>query len=197
MEERKLNRELVAEFYKDSGGRVRLNNLTVLQDEYSLHYRKVFTHRHYYDVDYSKNYGYIFHMSGAGGSGPIEVSGIYFVKGKPKIKEKEPTWVDARDSEPFEEQPRTQAVRKRNRTRRMTRLPKAFDLRDGEDILDWLENNGIHGESVWCSICHDCSPGSDDWNLCEHCWWCDATGEYSTPDSRCTCKDRDECRGDR
>jgi hypothetical protein len=191
-----LNRELVAEFFKDSGGRVSLNNLTVLQDRESLHYQKVLTYREYYDVDYSRQFGYIFHMSGAGGSGPIEVSGIYFVKGEPKIKEKAPTWVDARDSDPFEDKPRTQAVRTRNRTRRITRLPKAFNLQDGEDILDWLRTNGIESESVWCSTCRDCFPGSDDWNLCKHCWWCDKTGTYSTPDERCDCKSRDDCRQD-
>lgn len=190
-----LNREIVAEFFKDSGGRVILNNLIVLQERKSYD-GKIGVYREFYDVDYSRQYGYLYHMSGAGGWGPIEVSGIYFVKGKPKLKEKDPTWVDARDSAPFEDRPRTQAVRKRNRTRRLPRLPKAFDLADGDDILDWLHGNGIEGDSVWCSVCRDCYPGSDGWNLCKHCWWCDKTGNYSTPDERCDCKNREDCSGD-
>jgi hypothetical protein len=197
MREQILNRELVAEFFKDSGGRVRLNNLTVLQEERSRHDGKVYVSRQYWDVDYSRKYGYLFHMSGCGGDGPIEVRGIYFVKGEPEIAEKEPQWVDARDEAPFEEQPRTQAIRKRNRTRCLATLQKAIDLRESEDILDWLQRNGIEGDSVWCSICRDCFPGSDDWSLCEHCWWCDKTGDYSTPTERCDCKSRDVCRDDR
>lgn len=198
MQELVLNRDVVAEFFKDSTGRVRINNLTVLQEEWSNYHGEVRTSRQYWDVDYSRKYGYLLHMSGCGGSGPIEVRGIYFVegKGKPNIREKEPQWVDARDNQPFEEQPRTQAIRRRNRTRRLTRLPKAIDLREGEDILDWLQSNGIEGDAVWCSICRDYFPGSDDWNLCEHCWWCDKTGTYSTPDGRCDCKSREECRED-
>lgn len=198
IQEQKLNRDVVAEFFKDSAGRVRINNLTVLQEEMSRHDGKVYTIRQYWDVDYSKKYGYLFHMSGCGGNGPIEVRGIYFVEGngKPNIREKDPQWVDARDKPPFEEQLRTQAIRKRNRTRRLAKLPKSIDLREGEDILDWLQSNCIEGDSVWCSICRDCFPGSDDWNLCEHCWWCDEAGNYSTPTERCDCKSREECRGD-
>jgi hypothetical protein len=196
MQERVLNRDVVAEFFKDSRGRVRINNLTVFQEEWSNYAGKVITSRQYWDVDYSRQYGYVFHMSGCGGSGLVEVSGIYFVKGEVEIKEIDPQWVDSRDEPPFEEQPRTLIVRKRNRTRRLAKLPKAIDLREGEDILDWLQNNGIEGDSAWCSVCRDCFPGSDDWNLCKHCWWCDKTGNYSTPDERCDCKSREDCRGD-
>jgi hypothetical protein len=198
MEPVALKREVIAEFFKNSTGKIRINNLTVLQEERSRSDGEIYVVRQMYDVDYSRAFGYIFHMSGAGGSGLIEVRGIYHVSGNPKIVEKEPQWVDARDHPPFEDQPRTQAVRKRNRTRRLAKLPKAITFRDeGDDILDWLQDNGIEGDSVWCSTCRDCFPGTDDWNLCVHCWWCDKTGDYSTPESRCDCKSREECRDDR
>lgn len=196
MQEQILKREIVAEFFKDSGDRVRLNNLTIFQEEVSNYDRKVYVSRQYWDVDYSRQYGYLFHMSGCGGDGPVEVSGIYHVKGDLEIVEKDPQWVDSRDNPPFEKRARTKAIRKRNRTRCLSRLPKTFDLSDGEDIFDWLCSNGIEGDSVWCSKCRDCFPGTDDWNLCVHCWWCDKTGDYSTPTERCNCKNRDECQGD-
>lgn len=196
MQKQELKREVVAEFFKDSGNRVRLNNLTVMQEELSRSTGEIYTVKQSWDVDYSKEFGYLYHMSGAGGDATIEVSGIYFVHGNPTIKEKQPSWVDSRDEPPFEDHPRTQAVRKRNRTRLLSQLPKAFDLQEGEDILDWLNRNGIEGDSVWCSICRDCFPGSDGWNLCEHLWWCDKTGDYSTPSERCNCVDREDCRAD-
>jgi hypothetical protein len=78
----------------------------------------------------------------------------------------------------------------------LPKLPKAFlreaeVLQPGWDLLDWLEHFAIHGEAVWCSVCHDYYPGEE---LCKHCWWCDKTGWYSTPDERCKCKDQEECR---
>lgn len=195
MEDRVLNRELVAEFFKDSRGKVRLINLIVLQETVSNHSGKVYVSRDQYDVDYSRHYGYLFHMSGSGGGPPVEVSGIYFVKGTPEVEEKEPQWVHPKDSPPWTGK-RTLAIRKRNQTRRIPQLPKAFDVAEGEDLLDWLHTNGIEGESVWCSTCRDCFPGSDDWNLCKHCWWCDNSGTYSTPSERCKCKNREECQED-
>ena len=194
MKEQILTRSVVAEFFKDGRGIVRVNNLTVLQEEKGYEGR-VYVCKQLWDVDYSRKFGYLLHMSGAGGRSTIEVRGIYHVSGigNPKIVEIEPQWVDARDSEPFDDKPRTIAVRKRNRTRRLTKLPKAIDLKPGQDMLDWLQSNGIESDSVWCSICRDCFPGNDDWNLCDHCWWCDKSGFYSTPDERCTCKNREEC----
>lgn len=192
MTDQVLNRELVAEFFKSAGGKVRLNSLIVLQEEIGHHDGKLYISRKFYDVDYSRQFGYLFHMSGFGGGPPIEVSGIYFVKGTPEIEEKETTLVDAKDSPPWKGAG-TLKIRERNRTRRISRLPKALDLKDGQDLLDWLQNNGIEGDAVWCSICHDYFPGSDDYNLCEHCWWCDKTGNYSTPDERCDCMSREDC----
>lgn len=204
-----LSREVVAMFFKDARNRVRLNNLVVLQEERSNSYG-VYVCKQFWDVDYSKEFGYIYHMSGAGGGDPIEVSGLYHTTattvakrllGEPlvaleglKIVEKPPQWVDARDKDSFDNKPRTLTVRKRNRTRRLNKLPKHIDLQPGQDMLDWLRVNGIESNSVWCSICRDCFPGECSYDLCKHVWWCEKIGDYSTPDDRCKCKDAGECR---
>lgn len=203
--ERKIEvkfREVISHFYKDSSKRVRLNGLTVLEEKPDGYVQTS------YDVDYSRQFGYIFHMSGAGGDNKIEVRGLYHITARvvarrllgepkgtlpaPKIVGKPPQWVDSRDDPP--NQPRTQAIRRRNPTRLLERLPKAFDLEPGQDLLDWLQNNGIEGESVWCSTCRDYFPGENDYDLCKHVWWCDKIAYYSTPDDRCKCQDMKECR---
>jgi hypothetical protein len=131
----------------------------------------------------------------SGGFHEPEVSGIYFLAGDMKVKEKPCQLVDDRDKPPWKSK-RTKAIRERNRTRRLAKLPKAFDMDGFENLLEWLQQNAIEGDAVYCSICRDYFPGTDDWNLCEHCWWCDKTGDYSTPSERCKCKDRDACRND-
>lgn len=196
-------REVVSHFYKDSSKRVHLNGLTVLEEKTDGYVQTS------YDVDYSRQFGYIFHMSGAGGNNEIEVRGLYHVTARvvarrllgekgtlpaPRIIKKAPQWVDSRDMPPFDNQPRTQAIRKRNPTSLLARLPRAFDVPPGQDLLDWLQNNGIEGESVWCSTCRDFFPGENNCALCEHIWWCEKIGDYSTPENRCTCKDFEECR---
>ena len=201
MEAPELHREVVGHFWKDSSKRVRLTALTVLQ-EVRPAAGDVYVAREEWDVDYSKTFGYLFHNSGGGGDETIEVSGIYHVTVSclarkllgeslgelrpPRIIEKDPQWVG-------KSKRKTEEIRKRNRTRQLFKLPKAIDLNEGEDLLDWLQTNGIEGDAVWCSTCRDFFPGTDDWNLCKHCWWCDKTGTYSTPNDRCDCKSREEC----
>lgn len=169
-------RSVIGTFFKESSGRLRLDSLEVI--------RPIEGRTHYgydtYDVDYSKTYGYIFHMSGCGGRTVFDVSGIYFVSGEVRVNEVPSTFV----------QP---ASRQRNKTRKLRRLPQSFDLQPGQDLLDWLERNGIDSDTVWCSICRDRLPESD---LCEHTWWCDRTSSYSTPDDRCKCANRAQCRDD-
>jgi hypothetical protein len=185
-----LPRDIVAEFHKSAGGRLSLRSLIVLYEEISRHDGKAYLSRDLYDVDYSRCYGYLFHMSGAGGDLLNEVRGIYWVSGNPLVKELPTDLVDHRDKPPWKSK-RTLAVRKVNRTRRLRKLPKAFDLQPGWDLLDWLENRAIHDEAVYCSVCRDWLPGEE---LCQHCWWCDKSGWYSTPDERCKCKSREECQ---
>lgn len=195
MHSQELNREVVGMFFKEEDGSVHLNSLVVLQEEWSSYHNAVCVSKQYYDVDYSKGYGYIFHMSGCGGDSPIEVSGLYFVKGSPAIEEKPPAWVDPQDCPPWQGHG-TKAIVARNPTQRLGELPLTFAGAEDGDLLSWLQNSGIESDSVWCSTCRDCFPGNNEYDLCEHCWWCDATGEYSTPSERCTCTSQDKCRGE-
>lgn len=181
-------RKIVAEFWKPEKGLLELHSLAVIE-KVTGHDGKKYLSRTGYDVDHSKTYGYIFHMSSSGGSMEIEVSGIYFSSGNPSVKETPVQYVDSKDEPPWEGS-KTVAIRKRNRTRRLLKLPAEFKARRGEDLLDWLKKNAIQGDAVWCSECQDELPGDE---LCEHCWWCSATGMYSTPDERCGCGDRKEC----
>lgn len=209
MEESHLNREVIALFFKDKSKIVRLYSLIVLKEIKKNYEGKTFLSRYEYDVEYSKKFGYIFNHFGYGGSPIINVSGIYHVTANvvtkrlmgqstgvlvpPKIVENPPQWVDSRDKAPFDNKPRTKEVRKRNKTRQLFKLPKAFDVKPGEDLLEWLRNNGIESESMWCSTCRDYFPSSNSYDLCEHVWWCENTGTYSTPSDRCKCKNLEEC----
>lgn len=183
---------LVGTFYKTSGKRLTLDSLTVITEEVSRHDGKTYRGRDGYDVDWSKAFGYIFHNSSGGGEHTVEVSGIYFASGEVEVKEKPAEFVDAHDKPPWKSK-RTKAIRERNKTRRLAKLPKAFDMTGVGNLLEWLQQNGIEGDAVYCSICRDYFPGTDDWNLCKHCWWCAKIGDYSTPSERCKCKDREEC----
>jgi hypothetical protein len=186
---------IVGTFYKTAGKRLTLDSITVLTESVSRHDGKTYRGRDGYDVDWSREYGYIFHNSSGGGEKTVEVSGIYFASGDVKIKEKPAEFVDVHDKPPWKGK-KTLAIRKRNKTRRLAKLPKAFDMTGVSDLLAWLQYNGIEADAVYCSTCHDYFPGTDDWNLCEHCWWCSKTGWYSTPNERCKCKDREECDGE-
>lgn len=182
-------RAIVAEFYKDSGGRVTLFSLTALEYKVRRHDGKSYLHRDMYDVEHSRKYGYIYHMSGAGGGMEVEVSGIYFVSGEVKIKEKPCQLVSPTDKPPWRSK-KTRIIRERNRTRRLRKLPKAFQHEPATDLLQWLETYAIDEEAVYCSICRDYMPGGE---LCKHCWWCKEIGWYSNPDERCKCKNRQIC----
>lgn len=181
-EQRPGERQIVAEFRKDSGGRLTLWQLTALQEKTGA--GETYISRSIYDVEWSLSYGYLFDMSGFGGRGPIPVEGIYFASAGAEIEERPCRLFDPNRKY-------TRALRKRNRTRRLRRLPRAFDLEPGWDLLDWLQHRAIEDSAVWCSVCRDHLPGG---SLCEHCWWCRAASWYSTPTERCKCKSQEECR---
>lgn len=172
-----MTRATVAEFHKDGRGRLILFSLTVVKQETDRRDGREYLMRETYDVDHSRQYGYLFHMSGAGGSDPVPVSGPYFASGDVEVKETKSTLVNRKS-------------RKLNRTRRLRAIPKAFSCEPGHDLLNWLEYNAIQQDGVYCSTCRDYVPGDE---LCEHCWWCELTGWYSTPSERCDCKPEDEC----
>lgn len=170
-----MKRATVAEFHKEANGRFTLFSLTVVKegDDRGRQYLV----RETYDVDHSRRYGYLFEMSGCGGSHAVPVSGPYFATREIEVEEKPSTLVNRK-------------ARKRNRTRRLRAVPKAFDVAPGQDLLGWLECHGIQQKGIWCSECRDWVPSDE---LCEHCWWCDASAWYSTPSERCECKSREEC----
>lgn len=180
---------IVAEFHLAADRRMTVCSLTTIV-RITAHDGKRYELQRVYDVDWSKTCGcYIFHMSGAGGSQPITVSGIYVASGPVETQETPTTLVDGRDHPPWRSR-ETRVIRRLNHTRRLRKLPKSFDLAPGQHLLDWLQHHGIEAPSVYCSTCKDHLPDTD---LCEHCWWCDKTGWYSTPSERCGCADSDEC----
>jgi hypothetical protein len=186
-----MTRAIVASFHKDSGGRLKLWSVSVTEEKSERHGR-TYLSRNEYDIEWSRTYGYLFHYSGGGGHRRvIPVDGIYFVSGEVQVKEGPTKLVDWRDKPPWRSR-RTRAIRKRNRTRRLHALPRAFVLEPGQDLLDWLHLHAIKENSVYCSVCRDHLPES---SLCGHVWWCDKTGQWSTQSERCSCKDRDECYG--
>ena len=124
------------------------------------------------------------------------MTGIYFTSGDVKVKEKPCTWVDGRDKPPWKSK-RTKAIRERNRTRSLKKLPKAFDMSDVSNLLEWLQQNAIESDAVYCGVCRDWLPTSEEWRMCKHIWWCDKIGWWSTPNERCKCKSREECDDDR
>jgi hypothetical protein len=177
-------RQIIAEFHKDSGGRLSLWSLTTITEQPLKDGSDgTYLSRDIYDVEKSRRFGYIYHMSGCGGRGPVPVEGVYFATGGAEIEERPCTLVDPKDSPPWRGK-KTLAIRARNKTRRLRALPRSFTPRDGGDLMDWLEVNGIEQDAVWCSECRDCYPSDQ---LCEHCWWCDKIGCYSTPNDRCKC----------
>lgn len=188
-----LQRSVITQFYRSAGKRTKIWSLIVLEPERG-HDGKMYLAKHHYDVEYSRLFGYIFHMSGSGGF-PLKVDGLYHVFGNlngDEVIEEPCQLVDYGDRPPWRSQ-KTKAIRERNRTR-MIRLPKEFS--NEPDILSWLEHNAIHDEAVFCATCRDWFPGGNAYDWCEHIWWCDKEGSYSTPQERCKCKSREECRQD-
>lgn len=173
-------RDTVAEFHKDAGGRCRLFSLSVISEGEG---------QSTYDVEWSRAYGYMFYCSGFGAAEPVRVSGIYWTSRNLDVKESPCTLIASRDKPPYRSK-ETRRIRERNRTRRLRNLPKAFRLEAGQDLLGWLEQNAIEDQAVWCSTCRDWLPSE---SLCDHSWWCNEIGWYSTPDERCKCGERVKC----
>ena len=181
---------ILAEFHKYPSKRLRLFSVYVLSEGMSYEGKQI-RYVDGYDVEWSKAYqSYIFHNSSSGIM-PKKISGIYYISGDMKVKEKPCDLVDVRDKAPWKGK-KTRIIRERNRTRRLKRLPKAFDMDGVSNLLEWLQANGIEEDAVYCSECRDWLPTDQD-EPCDHCWWCANTATWSTPDERCSCKDRDEC----
>lgn len=173
------DRSIVAQFIIDSGGRFSLWSLTVLE-EVQPTFGKSYMDRREYDVETSKEYGYIFHHCGSGGGRRVLVDSPYLVTGNSLAIRKRPCLLMQWPSEPTGR--RTRAIRKRNKPRQLSTPPKGFDLRPDEDFLDWLQRTSIESDAVYCSECRDFFPED---NTCEHVWWCDKAGWWSTPSEPC------------
>ena len=164
-----MSNKIIAEFFFRPNGRRELSQLYV-QEPGSKSWSG-------YDVDFSKAYGYVFHNS-SDGCGPVPVSGPY--------------WTNAGTGAVIPQPSRLcdKRTRKLNGTHRLSRIPIEFRThqywqdRKPTDLLDWLEQNAIESDVVWCSTCNDCFPTD---NMCEHCFWCEKIGWYSTPSEPCSC----------
>jgi hypothetical protein len=181
------NRAIVAAFVKWGSDPTRLWSFTLFKQQDG--YRS----RTEYDVEWSRQYGcYLYHMSGGGGGDVVEARGPYHVSGDVAVRERAPQWVSARDRPPWKGK-RTLNIQRRNTTRRLRQLPMSFsDMKPGWDLLDWLKWNAIETDAVYCSACDDWLPDTSN-APCDHVWWCDKNGWWSTPSERCKCKDREEC----
>jgi len=171
-------REILARFHISDDGCIYINSLIVAKPNernssgYSLDY---------YDVDYSKTYGYVFQLSGGGGRMPVEIGGVYWKTPGFTVIEK-PSQVCAVGEDGKLDKAGTRYCRALNRTRRFHSLPKKFTgglqgsrPAGGGDLLDWLQNNAIESDTYYCHQCKDRRPTSD---MCGHCWYCETECEY-------------------
>lgn len=181
---------VVTDFFRAATGSPTVHSMRVLEEGLVHDGSKTYRCWTTYDVDWSEACGcYLYHQSGSGGSEPMVVSGIYHVTGDAVIEERPAEWVDAKDHPPWHSR-RTRHVRKRNRTRRLSAPPRFISLEPGQDMLGWMESNGVDVDSVYCSECRSHVRGD---YLCDHTWWCEKIGWYSTPSDRCG-HDREECQ---
>jgi hypothetical protein len=154
----------VAEFQTGHHGRLELWSLTTFEKQAG------YVVRNYYNVDWSRALRcHLFDCSGFGGDDTVEVEGAYFARG-----------------------PVTVVERSTGSPRRLKRLPRRYQYGRGSNLLEWLQENGIEEDSVWCSLCGDHFPKDQ---TCEHIWWCHEIGWYSTPGERCGCATRAMCDG--
>jgi hypothetical protein len=188
------HRDILASFFMDEDHKLWLNSMSVLGPPEVGYDGKEYRGLSHYDVDWCKTYGYyIFHMSGGGGDIPQSVDGLYWRTEGFRVKEKATKLCQPAEGGGIDKAA-TKYIRLRNRTRRLNSLPK--DLRGESDLLAFLECHGVQDESVYCSVCQDDLPGDGH---CEHVWWCDHVGWWSTPEERttygpeeiadCECKD--------
>jgi hypothetical protein len=75
------------------------------------------------------------------------------------------------------------------------RLDRAKGKEQFERRLAGDYNVSTFDESActYCSVCDDHLPSEDTYEPCEHVWWCDDAGWWSTPGERCPW-DCEDCR---
>lgn len=165
-------RVILAEFFLHEDGRYELRSLYTWSK--SLSRRGWGGRLSTYDVDWCRRDGcYLFHMSGTGGKPPLDVSGPYWTPSTRYVREVPCELVH-------------EGARQRNKTARLVQIP--VDLQGCEDLLQYLQTHEREETSVFCQTCRDDLPSDD---LCAHCWWCDRTEWFSTPQERsrgCRCE---------
>lgn len=168
----------IAIFHKRPNGRFELFSVYTTGPD--------FRYRNGYDVDWCRRDGLYYYHSSSGGplmpNNPMPVDGIYW-SAKPELVKEQSSTICNR------------ASRKRNKTRRLAGIPRAFtkyrwkSSHKYRDIFDWLQDNGREDTAIFCAECEDHLPVE---NPCEHIWWCEVNGWWSIPTERfdkCKCED--------
>lgn len=174
----------LAEFHLEGDGTYRLFSLTTIERHVARD-GKEYLGRTGWDVEWIGGYQqYCYHQSSGGGSLRMEVSGIYWRHPDMLhiVREETARYVGIK-------------FRKRNRTRRLRRIPEEILNRDQyEDLMEMLGSEGIDSDTYYCSVCEARLPDREE-DYCEHVWWCDTDGMLRGPGSdegdAALCEDED------
>ena len=158
----------LAIFHVEDDGTYRPFDLFTVSRTISRHYGELIG-RTGWDVDWIDR-GYAYHQSSGGGSLRQAVNGVYWRHPDMEYLVREET---ARYTD--------RAFRKRNKTRRLRRVPGGFSGHD--DLMAYLEREGIEGETYYCAICEEYLL-DEMGEHCSHVWWCDSDGIRRGPGSQ-------------
>ncbi len=162
-----LDREypFLAHLQLENDGTYTLNSLETIKRSISPHYGEMLG-RTGWDVDWiERDKTYCYHQSSGGGSLRREVSGIYWRHPAllHLVRETTARYCD-------------RAFRKRNKTRRIRRIPISlidpYGCGEYEDLMAWLESTAIDCSVYYCTICKEYLPDREE-DYCAHVWWCD------------------------
>lgn len=154
----------LAQFHHENDGRYTLFSLHTVKRSISRHYGEMIGNSGW-DVDWISGYGrYAYHQSSGGGSLRQTISGVYWRHPAMLhcIREETARYVE-------------KSFRKRNRTRRLRRIPSEILKGYGgqyDDLMAMLEYTGIDAGTYYCSVCKEHLPDREE-HYCEHVWWCD------------------------
>lgn len=125
---------------------------------------------HDYDFAYSKKYGeLLYHYTGMGPAESIELTDGFMVDEQGNQIPVDTIYWVAPGIE----------IKESPRSKRLENLPEPYTL---ENLFRDATN--CHYGIVWCAECEDSMP-DDEYQFCEHVWYCKVCEELSTPDDRC------------